>query len=299
MRRGGAKVSCYGEVLRGAGRSPPASATQALATAAAAVQVSVTYRYIPLHTAAVQVSERLLKLGERSEHRELFDMREELVIDALACAIDLAVPPFSLAIEVDGPTHFLHFEDGTREHNGATAYKHRLLRALGWRVVSIPYYEYQPLHSAQQSEYVRAKLAHLLQPDPSQPLPPALPAPPGMQAGGEPHALQPAEDNGGSWLRPLVGGPSSIGCLASQVGGPGALAAGGPGALAVGGPGALRARTPTPPLLGGVPPDPRLRCWSSFQLQGDGDPRNDDPRLRGGSERAHTAAQARVDEIDL
>lgn len=42
-----------------------------------------------------------------------------------------------IAIKVDGPSHFVG-----RTPNGATLLKRRLLRHLGWRLVSIPYWEW-------------------------------------------------------------------------------------------------------------------------------------------------------------
>ena len=41
-----------------------------------------------------------------------------------------------LGIEVDGPFHFVD-----RAPNGATLLKRRQLRHLGWRLVSVPYWE--------------------------------------------------------------------------------------------------------------------------------------------------------------
>jgi hypothetical protein len=64
-------------------------------------------------------------------------------------------------VEVDGPTHFVGLGKQKREGrvNGSTALKRRLLRAMGWRVVSVPYYEWDPLTSSEQKlSYVRSLL---------------------------------------------------------------------------------------------------------------------------------------------
>ena len=45
-----------------------------------------------------------------------------------------------LAVEVDGPSHF-----AGREPTGATPLKRRQLRHLGWRLVSVPYLEWEEL----------------------------------------------------------------------------------------------------------------------------------------------------------
>jgi len=52
--------------------------------------------------------------------------------------------PLMLAVEVDGPSHFLQASTIPR---GETLMKHRHLRALGLRVVSIPYWEWAPLEA--------------------------------------------------------------------------------------------------------------------------------------------------------
>jgi hypothetical protein len=51
--------------------------------------------------------------------------------------------PGCIAIEVDGPSHFLHLaRQGTARYlkfNAETRLKRRLLKRLGWKVVSLPY----------------------------------------------------------------------------------------------------------------------------------------------------------------
>ena len=63
-----------------------------------------------------------------------------------------------VAIEVDGPSHFTQV--GTP--SGATLLKRRQLRATGWNVVAIPYFEWYRLdrNVQREDEY----LCRLLQP---------------------------------------------------------------------------------------------------------------------------------------
>jgi hypothetical protein len=67
-----------------------------------------------------------------------------------------------IAVEVDGPSHFICKSGETkgRTPNGATMMKRRLLGLLGYKVVSVPYWEWDELRAAQDKEaYLRAKLA--------------------------------------------------------------------------------------------------------------------------------------------
>ena len=45
--------------------------------------------------------------------------------------------------QVNGPTHYVAVAGGGWRPNGATAMKQRLLGRAGWRVVSVPYWEWQ------------------------------------------------------------------------------------------------------------------------------------------------------------
>eukprot|EP00747_Dinoflagellata_sp_TGD_P158260 gnl/TRDRNA2_/TRDRNA2_177801_c3_seq1.p1 gnl/TRDRNA2_/TRDRNA2_177801_c3~~gnl/TRDRNA2_/TRDRNA2_177801_c3_seq1.p1 ORF type:complete len:220 (+),score=31.92 gnl/TRDRNA2_/TRDRNA2_177801_c3_seq1:164-823(+) len=63
-----------------------------------------------------------------------------------------------VAVEVDGPSHFLA-GCGGRSPTGATMLKHRQLRALGWQVVVVPYFEWDGLTSAAaRYQYLSSKL---------------------------------------------------------------------------------------------------------------------------------------------
>ena len=66
-----------------------------------------------------------------------------------------------IAVEVDGPSHFItRGSDGqTKTANGATAMKRRHLGLLGYRVVSVPYWEWDALKGTQaQQSYMQQKL---------------------------------------------------------------------------------------------------------------------------------------------
>ena len=66
-------------------------------------------------------------------------------------SLDLAIPSSRIAIEVDGPSHFLLPDSqGVRAPNGPTKLKRRLLAAAGWRVISVPFYEWDGLNTADE-----------------------------------------------------------------------------------------------------------------------------------------------------
>ena len=62
-----------------------------------------------------------------------------------------------VAVEVDGPSHFVG-----RTPTGATALKRRQLRAAGWALLPVPYWEWNALGSkAAKQAYLRAALEGL------------------------------------------------------------------------------------------------------------------------------------------
>ena len=99
-------------------------------------------------------------------------------------SIDIANIESRVGIEVDGPSHFINildeyredskgskmqdlksgrmwlFEwDGDRQVNGPTGLKHRLLTHLGWRIIHIPFWEWNTLDSEEsQNEYCKKLL---------------------------------------------------------------------------------------------------------------------------------------------
>lgn len=72
-----------------------------------------------------------------------------------------------IIVEIDGPTHYLRGREGTddinggrtRELNGLHLYKESLLRAFGYKVVHVPYYDWDGvLNEEEKKGYMRAKL---------------------------------------------------------------------------------------------------------------------------------------------
>ena len=62
-----------------------------------------------------------------------------------------------VALEFDGPSHFL---TGLHSATGATLLKHRQLHALGWRLVVVPYWEWDEVKDskAKRHEYLLCRL---------------------------------------------------------------------------------------------------------------------------------------------
>ena len=61
--------------------------------------------------------------------------------------------------QVDGPSHFVALAGGGRRPNGATRLKRRLLGRAGWRVVSVPHWEWAACAGpAEQAAYLRRLL---------------------------------------------------------------------------------------------------------------------------------------------
>ena len=65
-----------------------------------------------------------------------------------------------IAIEVDGPSHFAGGAQG-RYPTGATLLKRRQLEHLGWRLVSVPHWEWDALRHANRSTQHRQQFEYL------------------------------------------------------------------------------------------------------------------------------------------
>ena len=76
-------------------------------------------------------------------------------------SIDIAVRAESVALEVDGPSHFVC---NTRAPTGRTLARNRLLAARGWRVVALPFFEWDACGGdrQRQAECLRRHLRGLL-----------------------------------------------------------------------------------------------------------------------------------------
>jgi len=89
---------------------------------------------------------------------ELIEERKEPVS---GYSFDIFLPQSQQVIEVDGPRHFA-FE--TRRPLGPTVLKKRIVELLGYRYISVPYWEWDELtaaggnFTAEQVEYLRAKI---------------------------------------------------------------------------------------------------------------------------------------------
>jgi len=78
---------------------------------------------------------------------------EEYLEPRTGYSLDLALPSTRVAIEVDGPSHFLLPDGrGARKPNGPTLLKRRLLAAAGWRVISVPFYEWNGFATAKERQ---------------------------------------------------------------------------------------------------------------------------------------------------
>jgi len=77
-------------------------------------------------------------------------------------SLDLAQPELKLAVEVDGPSHYLkELSSGENVVNGATRFKRRQLRSFGWTVAHISYLDWDHKSESERRELVAAKLHEL------------------------------------------------------------------------------------------------------------------------------------------
>ena len=75
----------------------------------------------------------------------------------------VSVDGLEVAVEVDGPFHFIG-----REPNGRTILKRRQLLAAGWPLLSVPYWEWDPLtDAAARRKYLERGLADAMAAAPS------------------------------------------------------------------------------------------------------------------------------------
>ena len=77
-------------------------------------------------------------------------------------SLDLADPERKRAIEVDGPYHYLkHVSTGEYVVNGATQFKSRLLRALGWQITHVPFYDWDMKSVPERRQLLKDHLAKI------------------------------------------------------------------------------------------------------------------------------------------
>ena len=57
--------------------------------------------------------------------------------------VDIAMPSEKVALEIDGPWHFVLLSDGSQRYDGPTQWKHRKAESTGWKVVNITTKDYE------------------------------------------------------------------------------------------------------------------------------------------------------------
>ena len=84
---------------------------------------------------------------------------EEQVLEEVGYSVDVRLVDRKVVMEVDGPSHYVGMEKG-RHWNGATRLKHGILTKLGWTVVHVPYFDWNPLKGTKaKEEYVKRLLS--------------------------------------------------------------------------------------------------------------------------------------------
>ena len=77
-------------------------------------------------------------------------------------SLDLADPEAKRAIEVDGPYHFLKdVASGDYVANGPTRFKSRLLRACGWRITHVPFFDWNDKTRSERRQLLNDHLAKI------------------------------------------------------------------------------------------------------------------------------------------
>jgi hypothetical protein len=106
-------------------------------------------------TASLTASGTQRDIGEALGRLGIAHEREHLTPDGLF-SIDLAILDRRIAIEYGGPSHFT---TNTLEPLGLSRLRHRLLSAMGWHVVSVPFFEWDVLRKPEQKDaYVERRL---------------------------------------------------------------------------------------------------------------------------------------------
>jgi very-short-patch-repair endonuclease len=107
------------------------------------------------HARKVTVSNGQREVGESLCRLGILYELEYITADGLF-SIDLAILDRRIALEFDGPSHFT---TNTLEPLGHTRLRDRLLSAMGWCVVSIPFFEWARLHQTEQRDaYVKRRV---------------------------------------------------------------------------------------------------------------------------------------------
>jgi len=120
---------------------------------------SILYAAVQAQTEAsrtVIVSSGQREVGESLRRLGISHELEYTTADGLF-SIDLAISDRRIALEFDGPSHFT---TNTLEPLGHTRLRDQLLSAMGWHVVSIPFFDWNRLRNRpeQIDAYVKQRL---------------------------------------------------------------------------------------------------------------------------------------------
>jgi hypothetical protein len=96
----------------------------------------------------VTVSNGQREIGESLRRLGIPHELEYITADGLF-SIDVAIVDRRIALEFDGPSHFIA---DTREPLGHTRLRNRLLSAMGWQVESIHFFEWERLQETDQRD---------------------------------------------------------------------------------------------------------------------------------------------------
>jgi hypothetical protein len=117
------------------------------------LQVAATAYRSEARKATVSNSQR--EVGQSLRRLGISHELEYITADGLF-SIDLAILDRRIALEFDGPSQFAR---NTLEPLGHTRLRDRLLSAMGWHVVSIPFFDWGRLHQPEQMDaYVEQRL---------------------------------------------------------------------------------------------------------------------------------------------
>ena len=93
----------------------------------------------------------------------------QLELNISGLSIDIALPHQRIAVEADGPHHYMYnFAPGTGDLiiedpssivavNGTSIFKARLMRAMGWHPISVPFFEFEAFNSRSNPSAVTAE----------------------------------------------------------------------------------------------------------------------------------------------
>jgi predicted lipoprotein len=82
-----------------------------------------------------------------------YEFYYETIINRLV--IDIAIPEKQIAIEIDGPHHSTF---NTKKELGSTIFKRKLLVSMGWKVINIPYWIWDPMDHNQKNKYLTLQI---------------------------------------------------------------------------------------------------------------------------------------------